>query len=93
VSAPVTWHRFDPDTFDIGRKVTQLDEQTTIGLYGPARTIVDAFRVAPQHGSEVPYEALRRWLRGGGAPADLLDVATHFPRTLSRLRAALEVLL
>lgn len=35
VSAPVTWHRFDPGTFGIGSEALPLDEQTTIGLYMP----------------------------------------------------------
>jgi predicted transcriptional regulator of viral defense system len=93
VSAPVTWHRFDPDTFGIGRTALPLDEQTTIGLYSAARTIVDAFRLSGQHGSDVAYEALRRWVRAGGIPADLLEVVSHFPRTMPRLRTALEILL
>ena len=93
VSAPVTWHRFDLATFEVGREMLRLDEQTTIGLYGAARSIVDAFRLASQHGPEVGHEALRRWLRRGGKPADLLEVARYFPRTAPRLRSALEVLL
>jgi predicted transcriptional regulator of viral defense system len=93
VSIPVTWHRFDPATFDIGRKVIALDDQATIGMYDAARSLVDAFRLASQHGSETAYEGLRRWLRGGGAPTELLEMANHFPRTLPRLRTALEVLL
>jgi len=93
VSIPVTWHRFDPATFEIGRKIIALDDETAIGLYDATRSIVDALRLAPQHGSETAYEALRRWLRRGGAPADLLEMAEHFPRTLPRLRTALDVLL
>jgi predicted transcriptional regulator of viral defense system len=93
VSAPVTWHRFDRDTFDVGRRGLALDEQTTIGLYSAERSIVDSFRLASQQGTEQAYEALRRWLRGGGKPSDLLAVAAHFPRVLTRLRTALEVLL
>jgi predicted transcriptional regulator of viral defense system len=93
VSAPVTWHRFDPDTFGVGREALPLDEQVTIGLYSAARAIVDAFRLSGQHGYDVAYEALRRWVRADGTPADLLEVASHFPRTIPRLRTALEILL
>jgi hypothetical protein len=93
VSAPVTWHRFDPGTFEIGREPFSLDEQTAMGLYNAPRSVVDAFRMSRQHGSDVAYDALRRWLRGGGVPADVLVIAGHFPRTLPRLRMALEVLL
>jgi hypothetical protein len=89
----VTWHRFDPATFDIGRKIIALDDQTAIGLYDAARSLVDAFRLGRQHGSETAYEGLRRWLREGGAPTELFETANHFPRTLPRLRTALDVLL
>lgn len=92
VSVPVTWHNFDPATFDIGRQVMPLDDQTSIGCYEAERTIIDVFRLT-HHGADIGYEALRRWLRNGGKPADLLDVAAHFPRTLPLLRTALEVLL
>lgn len=93
VAAPVAWHRFDPVTFDVGRESLSLDEQTEIGLYNAARSIVDAFRLAAGQGPELGHEALRRWLRAGGKPAEVLEVGAHFPRMLPRLRSALEVLL
>jgi hypothetical protein len=93
VGAPVRWHRFDPGSFAVGREVLALDGETSIGLYGAARSIVDVFRLASSEGPEVGYEALRRWLRGGGQPTELLAVAEHFPRTVARVRLALEVLL
>ena len=93
VGVPVRWHRFDPATFAVGRQSLGLDEQMVIGLYGPARSIVDVFRLASSEGVEVGNEALRRWLRSGGRPAELLEVAGQFPRTVTRLRHALEVLL
>ncbi|MPY78744.1 MAG: hypothetical protein GEV04_09630 [Actinophytocola sp.] len=93
VAAPVTWHRFDPATFDVGRESLRLDDETEIGLYNAPRSIVDAFRLATDQGPELGNEALRRWLRAGGRPAEILETGTHFPRVLSRLRAAMEVLL
>lgn len=93
VVVPVRWHRFDPATFEVGRQALVVDEQTVIGLYGPERSIVDVFRLVSSEGAEVGYEALRRWLRSGGQPAQLLEVAGNFPRTVTRLRHALEVLL
>lgn len=92
LSVPIAWHRFDPATFSIGRSTTPLDDQTSIGLYDAERTIVDVLRLT-HDGTDTGYEALRRWLRSGGKPADLIDVATHFPRVMPRLRTALEVLL
>lgn len=93
MAAPVTWHRFDPATFEVGREMLRLDDETEIGLYSATRSVVDAFRLASQEGADVANEALRRWLRAGGKPAELMSVAAHFPRALPRLRAALEVLL
>ncbi|HKT03981.1 MAG TPA: hypothetical protein VJT31_31010, partial [Rugosimonospora sp.] len=44
-SAPVTWHWFDPTSFDLDRGEMPLGEGTTIGLYGPQRAIIDAIRL------------------------------------------------
>lgn len=93
VAAPVTWHRFDPRTFEVGREMLWLDDETEIGLYSAARSVVDAFRLASVEGADAAYEALRRWLRLGGKPAELMTVAGHFPQVVPRLRMALEVLL
>ncbi len=92
--APVTWHRFAEETFEIGREEIEVAEGLRLGLYGPERTIVDTFRLAHLEGSEVAVEALRRWLRRrGNHPSDLLELAQHFPRSMKSLRSALEILL
>lgn len=92
--APVAWHSFDPDTFTIGRTELQLDEKTAIGLYGPERSIIDAFRLRHLEGHELAVEALKRWLRRPGAsPAVLLAMARHFPKARPALQTALEILL
>ena len=44
-------------------------------------------------GSDLANEALKRWLRQGGQPADLLAMAAAFPRTRTVLRETLEILL
>jgi hypothetical protein len=47
-----------------------------------------------REGSDVAWEALRRWLaRPGRSPAQLIDLAANFPRAEPALRQALEVLL
>lgn len=93
-AAPVTWHGFASETFDIGRDRLELNGVATIGLYGPERSIVDVFRLRHQEGPELAYEALRRWLRRRDAsPAKLIRLAEHFPKAMPGLRAALEVLL
>lgn len=93
-TAPVTWHRFDDDTFDIGR--TPLDVVTghTIGLYSPERSILDAIRLRHLYGQDQAIGALRRWLRQPASqPSHLLRLARHFPQAEPSLRQALTILL
>lgn len=93
-AAPVVWHLFAADTFDIGREEMAVDAGTVLGVYGPERSIVDAFRLRHLEGSEVAVEALKRWLRSrGSGPAALLGMARSFPQSEPALRAALEILL
>jgi hypothetical protein len=92
--SPVRWHHFAADTFDLGRDTFAVDPATSLGIYCAERSIVDAFRTRGREGHELGHEALRRWLRRRGShPADLLDLAQHWPRTLTPLRTALDVLL
>jgi predicted transcriptional regulator of viral defense system len=92
--APVTWHMFAPETFDIGRGLLQIDEQTSIGFYSPERCIIDAFRLRHREGRELAYTALRRWLaRPDSQPSTLLSMARHFPHAQRALREALDILL
>jgi hypothetical protein len=93
-AAPVKWHLFDPDTFEIGRAQLSLDDPTSVGLYGPERSIIDAMRLRHLEGPELAYTALRRWLgRRGSSPAELLAMAHRFPQAERALREALEILL
>ena len=92
VSAPVRWHKFDVATFEIGRDAVWLDETHCLGLYSAARSIVDAFRLRHEVGADVANEALRRWLRRGGKPADLLRMINDFPAARSALLGALQIL-
>jgi len=92
--APVSWHAFTAATFDVGRADFDLGDGARIGLYGPERCVIDAFRLRHQEGADVAHEALRRWLRRRGAqPARLLMMARAFPKAEPALRGALEVLL
>lgn len=90
----VSWHSFDPTTFQIGRNHVQAGGGLTVAIYSAERTIVDCFRLMHQEGSDVAHEALRRWLRRkGNTAAALLKVAASFPKGQPRIRQALEVLL
>jgi hypothetical protein len=93
-TARVTWHRFDPRTFEIGRAILQVEPGLKVGIYSPERCIIDAFRMRGREGRELGLEALRRWLRRKGAqPAALLSLAAAFPRAAGILRETLEILL
>jgi predicted transcriptional regulator of viral defense system len=91
--APVRWRSFDPATFTIGRNSLDIGAGRTIGIYSAERSIIDAFRLRHLDGPDLANEALKRWLRGGGQPAELLRLAKTFPRTLTPLRQTLEILL
>lgn len=94
VGAPVHWHRFDEETFVLGRALVPVDQGLSIGRYTPERCIVDAFRLRHHLGEAVAIEALRRWLRRpGSTPSQLLSLAQHFPKGEPALLQALRVLL
>lgn len=53
-----------------------------MAIYSAERTVIDAFRLMHQGGSDVAHEALRRWLRRrGNSPAAL----RHLRRGSERL--------
>lgn len=89
----ITWHQFDAATFDIGRTSIAIDgSDLTIGLYSPERCIVDAFRLRGQVGYETGRDALKEWLRRGGKPAEVMQVAVQLPRGKAPVLRALEAL-
>lgn len=92
-TAPVRWRHFNPETFDLGRDRLDLDSGRSIGLYSPERSIIDAYRMRHLEGTDLAHEALKRWLRAGGQPSQLLALARSFPRTQPVLRETLEILL
>ena len=93
-AARVTWHRFDEDTFDIGRDELTVYGDLTIGIYDPVRSIIDAFRLRHRYGEDLAVGAVRRWLpRRGTEPSELVEVARHFPVTGPSLRNVLQILL
>jgi predicted transcriptional regulator of viral defense system len=93
-AAPVTWHRFDTKTFDIGRTEQALNNELSIGIYDPMRSIIDAYRLRHLYGIDQAHEALKRWLpEHGNQPSELLRMAKLFPKAEPTLRTALETLL
>ncbi|HUZ55183.1 MAG TPA: type IV toxin-antitoxin system AbiEi family antitoxin domain-containing protein [Streptosporangiaceae bacterium] len=92
-TAPVRWRHFAPDTFEIGRETLDIGAGRTMGMYSAERSIIDAFRMRHLEGRDLATEALKRWLRRGGQPSELLGMARSFPRALTALRQTLEILL
>jgi len=93
VSAPIRWHRFNEDTFYIGRTTIEVDAGLSLGVYSAERCIIDAFRLRHLEGEETPVEALRRWLqRPGETPANLLAMARLFPKAEPALLHTLRIL-
>jgi predicted transcriptional regulator of viral defense system len=89
----IAWHQFDRATFEIGREQIAIPgSDQTIGIYSPERSIADAFRLRGKVGYELARDALRKWLRRGGKPARLIDIAFRLPRTKSPVLRALEML-
>ena len=90
---PTKVHVFAANTFELGRERICLDSGEEIFIYSPKRSVVDAMRLRGQVGTDVAYEALRRYLRHPGAsPGDLLRLARRL-RAGGPMSAALEVLI
>lgn len=93
VKAPVRWHRFQEDTFLVGRETVEVDEGLSLGVYSAERSVIDAFRLRHQEGEELAVEALRRWLKQPKAtPANLLAMARRFPKVEPSLLQTLRIL-
>jgi predicted transcriptional regulator of viral defense system len=94
LNAPCRLHQFAPQTFDLGRETLDVEARTPLGIYSAERSLVDVVRIRHLQGSDIAWEALRRWLRQPGAsPARLIAIAEHFSGAEPALRKALEVLL
>jgi len=89
---PTRAHVFAANTFEMGREQVRLESGEEIRIYSPERSVVDAMRLRNQVGTDVAYEALRRYLRNPGASSgDLLRLARQL-RTGGSMQDALEVL-
>lgn len=89
----IAWHQFDQATFDIGRQEIPIPgTDQTIGIYSPERSIADAFRLRGKVGYELARESLKEWLRRGGKPAHLMEVASRLPRAMTPALQTLEAL-
>lgn len=92
-TAAIAWHQFDRATFEIGRgEISIPSTDQTIGIYSPERSIADAFRLRGDVGYELARESLKEWLRRGGKPARLMEIASQLPRAKFPVLRALEAL-
>ncbi|WP_415853370.1 type IV toxin-antitoxin system AbiEi family antitoxin domain-containing protein [Sinomonas sp. G460-2] len=92
-SPSIAWHQFDQATFEIGREeMTIPGTDLTIGIYSPERSIADAFRLRGETGYELARDALKEWLRRGGKPANLIEIASRLPRAKGPVLRTLEAL-
>ena len=94
LQSPADVHVFARDTFALGREMIRIGDGLTLGLYSAKRSLVDVIRLRHREGSEVAWEALRRWLRRKDArPATLIAMARSFHGAERAVRQALEVIL
>ena len=92
--APSRLHQFDRRTFELGREPLDVGARAPLGIYSAERSLIDIVRTRHLQGSDIAWEALRRWLRQPGtSPGQLIETAKHFTNAEPALRKALEVLL
>lgn len=92
--SPVDVHVFAKDTFALGRQEVNIGDGFAIGLYSAERSLVDVIRLRHREGSDIAWEALRRWLRRRGAkPASLIEMAKSLHGAERAVRNALEIVL
>lgn len=90
---PTRVHVFAVVTFQLRRDKVLLESGEEISIYSPERSAVDALRLRNQLGTDVAYEALRRYLRRPDAsPGNLLRLARQF-RVSGSMSDALMVLM
>ncbi|SDD23471.1 Transcriptional regulator, AbiEi antitoxin, Type IV TA system [Sanguibacter gelidistatuariae] len=92
-SPSIAWHQFDRATFDVGRdEIAIPGTDLTIGIYSPERSIADGYRLRGDTGYEIARDALKEWLRRGGKPARLIEIASQLPRARGPILRALNAL-
>lgn len=92
--SPVDIHVFARNTFNLGREKLDIGGGSSVALYSAERSLVDVIRLRYREGSDVAWEALRRWLRRRGSkPAVLLRMAKQFHGAERAVRNALEMVL
>ena len=92
--SPVDIRVFSKDTFQLGRGQFKVGDGFSVGLYSPERSLVDMIRLRHREGTDVTWDALRRWLRRKGAkPAALIEMSKSLHGAERAVRNALEIVL
>jgi len=92
--APHRLHTFEVDTFTIGREDLDVGARRPLGIYSAERCLIDAIRMRGLQGTDLAWEALRRWLATSERnPGRLIRLAQKFHGAEAPLRQAFEVLL
>lgn len=88
---PVMVFRIEERIFELGLSSFDAAPDEQVGIYNPARTVVDLMRFRRRFGEPLAHAALHRYLLSPGArPALLLEYADAL-RTFGPVRAALDV--
>jgi len=94
LQSPVDIRVFAKDTFELGRGELKVGEGFAVGLYSPERSLVDVIRLRHREGTDIAWDALRRWLRRKGAkPAALIEMSKSPHGAERAVRNALEIVL
>jgi predicted transcriptional regulator of viral defense system len=94
LQSPIDIHVLAKDTFELGRGQLKIGEGFAVGLYSPERSLVDVIRLRHREGTDIAWDALRRWLRRKGAkPATLIEVSKTLHGAERVVRNALEIVL
>lgn len=89
---PIKVHEFDPETFELERREVKAPAGV-FWVYGPERSVVDAFRLQRLVGRDQALVAIRRYMeRRDRDPNRLLELATRL-RTRAAVQRNLELLL
>jgi hypothetical protein len=94
LQSPVEIRVFAKDTFELGRGELKVGEGFALGLYSPERSLVDVIRLRHREGTDIAWDALRRWLRRkAGKPAALIGMSKSLHGAERAVRNALEFVL
>jgi len=94
LQSPVDIRVFSKDTFELGRGQLKVGDGFSVGLYSPERSLVDMIRLRHREGTDIAWDALRRWLRRKGAkPAALIEMSKSLHGAERAVRNALEIVL